>query len=330
MAEIKVISNLYWNQTAKVRVGDSYTSEFRVKKGVRQGCILSPVLFNAYSEELINDALSDYKGVTFNGVRYTNIRFADDTVVVAESEEELQSMIESINTACEEYGMALNAKKTKTMVISKLDEGKTCKVKVNGTELDQVKKYKYLGTMVTDDGRSIAEVKRRIALAKDAFWKYGELLRNNVAMKTKKKVLSCYINSVLMYGSESWTITEEMRRRLDAFEMWCYRRILKISWTDRVTNVEVLRRVGETDKNIYRTICRRKLKFAGHDLRGSSGEMCKNIIEGSVEGKRSRGRQRKTWMGDIKEWMEESSYGAVKRRMEDKKGFRVWSSTFSG
>ena len=172
---------------------------------------MSPVLFNIYSEELINEALSGYKGVTFNGVNYTNIRFADDTIVVAETEEELQKMIESINTACEEYGMALNAKKTKTMLISKFDEDKTCKVQVNGTELEQVKKYKYLGTMVTSDGRSLVEVKRRIAMAKDAFWKYGELLRNNVSMKLKK-VLSCYINSVLMYCCESWTITEEIKR----------------------------------------------------------------------------------------------------------------------
>ena len=95
-AEIKVICNLYWSQTAKVRVGDSYTSQFQVKKGVRQGCILSPVLFNIYSEELINEALSQFKGATFNGVSYTNIRFADDTMVVAESEEELQKMIESV------------------------------------------------------------------------------------------------------------------------------------------------------------------------------------------------------------------------------------------
>ena len=168
-AEIKIIRNLYWNQKAKVRVGDSYTSEFKVKKGVRQGCILSPVLFNLYSEELINTALDGYKGVTFNGIRYTNIRFADDTAVVAESEEELQSMINSINTACEEYGMALNAKKTKTMVVRKDQNEKSCTVKVNDTTLEQVKKYKYLGTMVTDDGRSIVEVKRRIALAKDAF-----------------------------------------------------------------------------------------------------------------------------------------------------------------
>ena len=116
------LCNLYWSQTAKVRVGDSYTSQFQVKKGVRQGCILSPVLFNIYSEELINEALSQFKGATFNGVSYTNIRFADDTMVVAESEEELQKMIDSINTACEEYGMALNAKKTKTMLISKFPE----------------------------------------------------------------------------------------------------------------------------------------------------------------------------------------------------------------
>ena len=93
-AEIKVICNLYWSQTAKVRVGDSYTSQFQVKKGVRQGCILSPVLFNIYSEELINEALSQFKGATFNGVSYTNIRFADDTMVVAGSEEELQKMIQ--------------------------------------------------------------------------------------------------------------------------------------------------------------------------------------------------------------------------------------------
>ena len=132
-----------------------------------------------------------------------------------------------------------------------------------------------------------------------------------------------------MYGCESWTITEEIRRRIDAFEMWCYRRIMKISWKDRITNIEVLRRAGVKDKQVYQTISRRKLKFAGHVIRGSSGEMCKNIIEGSVEGKRSRGRQRKTWMGDIKEWMGESSYGMVKRRMEDKSGYRTWSSTFS-
>ena len=132
-----------------------------------------------------------------------------------------------------------------------------------------------------------------------------------------------------MYGSESWTITIEIKKRIEAFEMWCYRRMLKISWTDKITNQEVLRRVGEVEKTLYKTICRRKLKFAGHIIRGSSGEMCTNIIEGLIEGNKSRGRQRKTWIGNIKEWMEEENYGMVKRRMENKLEYRRWSSTFS-
>ena len=133
-----------------------------------------------------------------------------------------------------------------------------------------------------------------------------------------------------MYGCESWTITEEIRKRIEAFEMWCYRRMLKIKWTDRVTNEEVLRRAGVSEKQLFTIVCRRKLKFAGHIIRGSSGEMCKNIIEGTIVGKRSRGRQRKKWMDNIKDWMGEGSYGKVKRRMEDKKVYRSWSTTFRG
>ena len=286
------------------------------------------MLFNIYSEELINQALEGFKGVTINGVNYTNIRFADDTVVIAETEDDLQHMIDSLNTTCIEYGMALNAKKTKTMVMSKANEGKVCKIRVNNTELDQVEKYKYLGAMITEDGRSLQEVKRRIAIAKDAFMKYGELLKNKIAMKTKKKVLDCYIYSALMYGCESWTINEESKRRIEAFEMWCLRRILMISWMDRVTNQEVLRRAGKDTKTLYQNICRRKLKFAGHIIRGSSGMMCTNIIEGAIEGRRSRGRQRKGWFDNIKEWMNVDSYGKAKRRMEDKRGYKRWSSMF--
>ena len=133
-----------------------------------------------------------------------------------------------------------------------------------------------------------------------------------------------------MYGCESWTITEEIRKRIEAFEMWCYRRMLKIKWTDRVTNEEVLRRAGVSERQLFTIVCRRKLKFAGHIIRGSSGEMCKNIIEGTIDGKRSRGRQRMKWMDNIKDWMGEGSYGMVKRRMQEKKVYRSWSTTFRG
>ena len=218
---------------------------------------------------------------------------------MAESEEELQKMIDSIKVTCQEYGMALNEKKTKTMIVSKNNQ-KTLKIKVDEQVLEQVKRYDYLGTVTTEDGRSLAEVKKRIGIAKSAFWKHGELLRNRVSIKTKKKILECYIHSTMMYCCETWTITNEIKRRIEAFEMWCYRRILKISWKDHVTNEEVLRRVGE-ERKLNQKIYRRKLKFAGHVIRGSSGEMTKNIIEGFIEGKKSRGRQRNMWLDNIKE-----------------------------
>ena len=82
-----------------------------------------------------------------------------------------------------------------------------------------------------------------------------------------------------MYGCESWTIAEEIRKRIEAFEMLCYRRMLNIKRTDRVSNEEVLRRAGVSGKQLFATVCRRKLKFTGHIIRGSSGEMCKKEVE---------------------------------------------------
>jgi len=116
-----------------------------------------------------------------------------------------------------------------------------------------------------------------------------------------------------MYGCESWTVTEEIKRRIEAFEMWCYRRLLKISWTDRITNLEVMRRVGVANKIEYQNICKKKLKLA------EIGDMCKTLIEGAIERRKSRGRQRKMWMFNIKDWMKEDSYVSVKMRMKKRK-----------
>jgi len=127
----------------------------------------------------------------------------------------------------------------------------------------------------------------------------------------------CYIYPVLMYGCESWTVTEEIKRRIEAFEMWCYRRLLKISWTDRIRNLEVMRRVGVANKVVYQNICKKKLKLA------EVGEMCKTLIEEAIERRKSRGRQRKMWMFNIKDWMKEDSYVSVKMRMKEEKGFMV-------
>ena len=128
------------------------------------------------------------------------------------------------------------------LVVSKRGKIKY-RVALDNKTLEQVSLYKYLGSWITDDARCTEEIKTRIALAKEAFWKNKELLRRNIRPRTKLKILSCYVFSVLNYGCECWTWSETTLKKVDAFEQWCYRRILKISWKDKVKNDEVLHRI---------------------------------------------------------------------------------------
>ena len=319
--ERRLIINLYWGQQATVRWENEASRTFDIKRGVRQGCILSPLLFNLYSEFMISEALEDTKGITFNGVDVTNLRYADDAALTAESEKNLQSMMDKMNATCKAYGMAINIKKTKVMVVSQ-SGGETCKVTLENVVLEQVARYKYLGSWITENARNEDEIKTRIALAKEAFWKNKEIMRRNIRPQTKMKILNSYVFSILNYGCETWTWNEAMKKKVDAFEQWCYRRMLKISWKDRVTNVEVLTRL-QTKMHFLNDMKRRKLEYAGHVLRGSSGETHLLLLEGKVNGKRPRARPRHTWIDDIAEWTEIERYDQIKRTAEDRKRWKA-------
>ena len=106
--------------------------------------------------------------------------------------------------------------------------------------------------------------------------------------------------------------------KVNAFEMWCYRRILKIRCTDRVTNREILNRM-QTKLHFLKNTIRRKMEYAGHALRGSSGLSHLQILEGRVEGKRKVGRPKRTWLDDILEWTKLGTYDRVKRTAEERK-----------
>ena len=299
--ERKLIKSLYWNQYAVVKTADGKSRRICIRRGVRQGCIISPILFNLYSEYMMKELEDNINGIKIGGKNYTNLRYADDAVFVSDQEAELQTIITSLCEICKEYGMDVNVKKTKTMVLNK--SGKTqCSVTANGTKLEQVSQYKYLGSCITEDGRCEQDIKTRIAMAKDAFWKHKELLRGNISLKVKKRMLHCYVFPVLKYSCESWTMNKDLVRRINAFEQWCYRRLLKIKWTDKISNEEVLRRIKEDEMCMYKSIQKQKLAFTGHILRGSSGKDAIQILEGKLEANTAQGRPRRMWLDDIKEW----------------------------
>ena len=150
MPSEEIILNLYWSQTAQIRGRSEDSQDFKIERGVRQGCILSPVVFNMYSEELINEALQDETGLVVNGVVINNIRFADVTVLLATTDEDLQRQVDNVNEICAAFGLELNAKNAKVMVMEK-QPGTKMTIKSNGIALEQVNKYKYLGTLITAD-----------------------------------------------------------------------------------------------------------------------------------------------------------------------------------
>ena len=114
--DLRAIRNLYWCQSAAIRIGGELSEYKLIKRGVRQGCVMSPDLFNIYSEMILRN-LENYPGVKMNGENINNIRYADDTVLIADSEENLQSLLDITIEKSEEMGLTLNVKKTECMVI---------------------------------------------------------------------------------------------------------------------------------------------------------------------------------------------------------------------
>ena len=294
--DLRLIRNLYWDQKAAIKIGDQISNYVDIKRGVRQGCVLSPDLFSLYSEKVLR-GIKDMKGIKINGININNIRYADDTVLIADSEKELQNLVDKVEVESERLGLQLNVKKTYSMVITKKKKTPQCVLKTKCGDVSQVESFVYLGSTLTSDGRSDTEIKRRIGIAKKAFRGLGQVLKNKqISLNTKKRILKCYVWSTLMYGCESWNIIQAMQERLEAAEIWFFKRMLNISWMDRMTNEAILRKAN-TRRALMTMITTRQLRFLGHVNRKETIEYL--AMTGKIEGKRARGRQRMTLMSNV-------------------------------
>jgi len=140
------------------------------------------------------------------------------------------------------------------------------KIMIDQKQLENVESFKYLGSILTNDGRCICETKCRFAMAKAAFNKKRALFTSTLDLELTNKLVKCYIWSIALYGDETWTLRAVDQKNLESFEMWSRRRMEKISWTDHVRNEEVLLRVKE-QRNILHKISKRKANWIGHILR---------------------------------------------------------------
>ena len=219
-------------------------------------------------------------------------RFSDDIDALAEEEQGLEALVESLDKTCTRYKMEISAEKTKLMANSA--NGIKKEIKVKGEKLGTVTSFKYLVAVVSDDG-SKPEVLSRIAQATAALTKLKPIWRdNNRSLGSKVKLMPSLVISICLYACESWTLTAELEKRTQAFETRCYRTLLNISYKDHVTNEEVRRKIqaaiGEYDE-LLTLVRKRKLRWFGHVSR--SFGLAKSILQGTVKGKRKEADRRR-------------------------------------
>ena len=207
----RIIYNLYHLQKGAIKLPNGLTEWTEINRGVRQGCVMSPEFFNLYSEHILRRLEESNDGVTINGVCINNIRYADD------SEECLQRLRDLVLDDPSDEGLEINCRKTFCMVVSKERQPPTCNLICNGTGIEQVNSFNYLGSMLTSDGRCEKEIRRRIGMAKTSFNQMSPVLRDRkLSIPLKVRLLKCFIWSVLLYGCESWTLSAALTWNIEA------------------------------------------------------------------------------------------------------------------
>ena len=211
--------NLYAGQEATVRTGHGTTDWFQIGKGVHQVSISSSCLFNLYAEYIMRNAGLEeaQSGIEIAGRNINNLRYADDTTLMAESEEELKSLLMKVKEETEKVGLKLNIQKTKIMA-----SGPITSWQIDGETVQTVADFIFLGSKITADGDCSHETKRHLLLGREVMTNLHNILKSrDITLSTKVRLVKAMVFPVVLYGSESWTIKKTERQRIDAFELWC-------------------------------------------------------------------------------------------------------------
>ena len=310
---INLLKSYYSSTRARVRVYGEESEGFALNSGVRQGYPLSPVLFNYVIDWIMCQALADYRGVQLSPDLYvTDLEFADDIVVLGDTALALQPVLSRIDHFAKALGLEINTSKTK--IFSTSNTTPLQDVHVNGEIVQCVTSFKYLGSTLLPNGQAKDEVRLRIDNARKAFLQLRRTLwaRSEISLRTKLRIFRAAIRPILTYGCETWPMRVEDTKKLEGFDHWCLRRILKTNWCDQLSNKEIRQRCQGIEK-LSTFLQRRRLQWFGHILRRPTSELSRQCISPvPCAGWRChRGGQLKTWSSTIKSDVEHLGLQAV-------------------
>ena len=258
---IFLLLNLYACQEATVRTGHGTTNWFQIGKGVHQGCLLSPCLFNFYAEYIMRNAgLEEAQaGVKIARRNINNLRYADDTTHMAESEEELKSLLMKVEEESDKVDLKLNIQKTKIMA-----SGPITSWQIDGDTVETESDIILVGSKITADGDGSHENKRRLLLGRKVMTSLDSILQSgDITLPTKVCLVKAMVFPVVVYGCESLSVKKAEHQRTDAFELWCWRRLLRVPWTARRYNQSILKEISP-GRSLEGLMLKLKLQYFGH------------------------------------------------------------------
>ena len=216
---------------------------------------------------------------------------------MAESKEELKSLLMKVEEESEKAGLKLNIRKTKTMA-----SGPITSRQINRETMERVTDFIFLGSKITADGDCSHEIKRHLLLLRKVMTNLDTIFKSrDITLSTMVRLVKAMVFPVVMYGCERWTVKKAERRRIDDFELWCWRRRLRVPWTARRS---ILKEISP-GCSLEGVMLKLKLQYFGHLMRRVDS-LEKTLMLGGVEGRRRRGQQRMRWLDGITDSMDMS------------------------
>ena len=288
-----VIKRLYQNNEICVTNNGLQSDWVRIESGVKQGCGMSGFLFLLVLDWVMRNSVQGKN----TGIRWKfmskleDLDFADDIALISSKFNDIQDKTTAVKEWAEKAGLKINIGKTKSMRLNtKIDRP----LRIDGKELEDVDQFTYLGSKVTKEGGASEDIKSRLQKARSAFLSLNQVWKSSLySVKTKLKIYNSNVKSVLMYGSECWKMTVADIKKCEAFNNRCLRRIIRVFWPNKISNIELRERTKT--QTIEESIRLRRWRCIGHVLRKGNEEDQKVAMSWTPEGKRRRGRSRETW-----------------------------------
>ena len=212
-----------------------------------------------------------------------NFSYADDTTLMAENEEEPKNLLIKVKEESEKVGLKVNIQKTKIMA-----SGTVTSLQIDGETMKTMRDFIIGGSKITADDDCSHEIKRRLLLGRKAITNLDSILKSRgITLLTKVCLVKALVFPVVLYGCESWTIKKAVCQRIDAFELWCWRQLLRVPWTARRSNQSLLKEISP-EYSLEGLMLKLKLQYFGH-LMQRTCSLEKTLILGMIERGRRRG-----------------------------------------